>query len=106
MSTTTTGTVEDAEHEARGFADVPTLKVKFGSGPLDRDVARVLAIHQAGFLPTNPELIRARSPRTHHANLLHYVGASALTPARRPPSAHRNTSASGRGTVFRSTRLE
>ena len=45
--TITTGTVEDAEHDARAFAAFKTLKVKIGGGPLDRDVARVLAIRRA-----------------------------------------------------------
>src|SRR5688572_27298662 len=44
--TITTGTVEEAEHDARAFAAFKTLKVKIGGGPLDRDVARVLAIRR------------------------------------------------------------
>ena len=45
--TITTGSVEEAAHEARAFAAFKTLKVKIGGGPLDRDVARVLAVRQA-----------------------------------------------------------
>jgi L-Ala-D/L-Glu epimerase len=44
--TITTGTVEEAEQDARGFAAFNMLKVKIGGGPLDRDVARVLAIRR------------------------------------------------------------
>jgi o-succinylbenzoate synthase len=44
--TVTTGTVEEAERDARAFAAFGTLKVKIGGGPLDRDVARVLAIRR------------------------------------------------------------
>lgn len=44
--TITTGTVEEAEQEARAFAGFSTLKVKVGGGPLDRDVARVLAVRR------------------------------------------------------------
>ena len=45
--TITTGTVEEAEREARAFAAFSTLKVKVGGGSLDTDVARVLAIRRA-----------------------------------------------------------
>ena len=45
--TITTGTVEQAEDDARAFAGFTLLKVKIGGGPLDRDVARVLAIRRA-----------------------------------------------------------
>ena len=45
--TITTGTVEEAERDARAFAAFTTLKVKVGGGPIDRDVARVTAIRQA-----------------------------------------------------------
>jgi L-alanine-DL-glutamate epimerase-like enolase superfamily enzyme len=45
--TITTGTVEEAEQDARAFAAFTTLKVKIGGGPLDRDVARVLAVRRA-----------------------------------------------------------
>jgi L-Ala-D/L-Glu epimerase len=44
--TITTGTIEEAERDARAFAAFNTLKVKIGGGPLDRDVARVLAIRR------------------------------------------------------------
>lgn len=48
--TITTGTVDDAEREARLFSDFRTLKIKVGGAAdhdVDRDVARVLAIAQA-----------------------------------------------------------
>ena len=45
--TITTGSVEEAAHDARAFAAFTTLKVKIGGGPLDLDVARVLAVRQA-----------------------------------------------------------
>jgi L-alanine-DL-glutamate epimerase-like enolase superfamily enzyme len=44
--TITTGTVEEAMHEARAFAAFKTLKVKIGGAPLERDIARVLAIRR------------------------------------------------------------
>ena len=44
--TITTGTVEEAEHDGRVFAAFRTLKVKVGGGPLDRDIARVLAVRR------------------------------------------------------------
>ena len=44
--TITTGTVEQAERDARAFAAFGTLKVKIGGAPLDRDIARVLAIRR------------------------------------------------------------
>ena len=44
--TITTGTVAEAAREARDFAAFKMLKVKIGGGPLDRDVARVLAIRR------------------------------------------------------------
>jgi L-Ala-D/L-Glu epimerase len=44
--TITTGTVEDAERDARAFAGFTTLKIKVGGGPVDRDVARVLAVRR------------------------------------------------------------
>jgi L-Ala-D/L-Glu epimerase len=44
--TITTGTVDEAERDARAFASFTTLKVKVGNGPLDLDVARVLAIRR------------------------------------------------------------
>lgn len=45
--TITTGTVADAEREARSFAAFRTLKVKIGGGDVDRDIARVRAIRVA-----------------------------------------------------------
>ena len=45
--TITTGTVEEATHDARTFAAFRTLKVKIGGAPLDLDIARVLAIRRA-----------------------------------------------------------
>jgi L-Ala-D/L-Glu epimerase len=45
--TITTGSIEDAEHDARAFAAFTTLKVKIGGAALDLDVARVLAIRKA-----------------------------------------------------------
>jgi L-alanine-DL-glutamate epimerase-like enolase superfamily enzyme len=45
--TITTGTVEEAEREAREFAGFNTLKVKVGGGNFDRDVARVRVIRHA-----------------------------------------------------------
>ncbi len=45
--TITTGTVDDAVRDVTAFAAFSILKVKIGGGPLDRDVARVLAIRRA-----------------------------------------------------------
>jgi o-succinylbenzoate synthase len=45
--TITTGTPEEAAHEARAFAAFRTLKIKVGGRDVDRDVARVLAVHAA-----------------------------------------------------------
>jgi o-succinylbenzoate synthase len=45
--TITTGTVEEAEQEARAFSAFSTLKVKVGGGPIDRDIARLRAIRAA-----------------------------------------------------------
>ena len=45
--TITTGTVEEADQDARAFAAFRTLKIKIGGGPVERDVARVLAIRRA-----------------------------------------------------------
>ncbi len=45
--TITTGSVDDAEREARAFAAFRTLKMKVGGGDVDRDVARVLAVRAA-----------------------------------------------------------
>jgi len=45
--TITTGSVDDAEREARAFAAFCTLKMKVGGGDVDRDVARVLAVRAA-----------------------------------------------------------
>lgn len=45
--TITTGTVEEAEQEARAFAAFDTLKIKIGGTDLDRDLARVLAVARA-----------------------------------------------------------
>ena len=42
--TITTGTVEEAQRDARTYAGFKTLKVKVGGASLDRDIARVLAI--------------------------------------------------------------
>src|SRR5688572_1804303 len=44
--TITTGTVEEAEQDARAFAAFTTLKIKVGGGSLGRDVARVLAVRR------------------------------------------------------------
>ena len=44
--TITTGTVEEAERDARAFAAFTTLKIKVGGASLDRDVARVLAVRR------------------------------------------------------------
>jgi o-succinylbenzoate synthase len=44
--TVTTGSVEEAVQDARAFAAFTILKVKVGAGPLDRDVARVLAVRR------------------------------------------------------------
>ena len=44
--TITTGSVEDAEHDARAFADFRVLKVKIGGGDLDVDVQRLIAIRR------------------------------------------------------------
>lgn len=45
--TITTGTEEDAAREAREHAAFRALKIKVGGGGVDRDVARVLAVHGA-----------------------------------------------------------
>lgn len=45
--TITTGTVADAEREARAFSAFSTLKIKVGGGDVDRDAARVLAVRKA-----------------------------------------------------------
>jgi L-alanine-DL-glutamate epimerase-like enolase superfamily enzyme len=45
--TITTGTVDEATHDARAFAAFTTLKVKVGGAPLDLDIARVLAVRRA-----------------------------------------------------------
>ena len=45
--TITTGSVEQAENDARSFAGFSTLKVKVGGGDLDLDVQRVRAIRRA-----------------------------------------------------------
>src|SRR6185503_18797976 len=43
----------------------------------------------AGLLRENPDLIRMRSPRSHQATLLHYVGANGVEQYRQqtPPNA-------------------
>jgi L-alanine-DL-glutamate epimerase-like enolase superfamily enzyme len=43
--TIVTGTVEDAVRDASAFREFRTLKIKVGGHDLDRDVARVLAVH-------------------------------------------------------------
>ena len=44
--TITTGSMEEAERDARTFSDFGVLKVKIGGGDLDLDVQRVLAIRK------------------------------------------------------------
>src|SRR4029434_468932 len=63
-----------------GFA----TQVKDASSPVawvERAVDAVVAGDAAGLeraLRDHPDLVRARSPRTHHAMLLHYVGANGV----------------------------
>ncbi len=45
--TITTGTVEEADREARAFSAFETLKIKIGGTDVDHDVARVLAVARA-----------------------------------------------------------
>jgi L-Ala-D/L-Glu epimerase len=45
--TITTGTIEEATRDARAHGAFSTLKIKVGGGDVDRDVARVIAVHEA-----------------------------------------------------------
>jgi o-succinylbenzoate synthase len=45
--TITTGSVDEAEQDARAFAAFSMLKIKIGGGSLDADIARVLAVRRA-----------------------------------------------------------
>jgi L-alanine-DL-glutamate epimerase-like enolase superfamily enzyme len=45
--TITTGSLDEARHEARAFSDFSTLKMKVGGATIEHDIARVLAVREA-----------------------------------------------------------